>query len=57
MTRALVLSLALVLSGCNLAPDLQALSQDPSAVCITVTSLWFTTNINRNHGCDPSSAK
>lgn len=57
MTRAIVLALALALGGCNVAPDLSALAQDPNAICLTVTSVWFSTTVNRNHGCEPAAAK
>jgi len=45
---------ALCLAGC--APDLQALASDPNAICIKATSIWFTVDINRNHGCELAAA-
>lgn len=61
MTRVLALSLMpalmLALGGCNLAPDLTALANDPTAMCITITSVWVSTTVNRNHGCELSAGK
>jgi hypothetical protein len=44
------LLIALAASGC--APDLQALASDPTALCVKATSIWFTIDVNRNHGCE-----
>lgn len=44
------IALALLLAGC--APDLAQLASDPNAICIKATSIYFTVDVNRNHGCE-----
>lgn len=50
----IVVAGCLALGGC--APDtvnlINALSQDPNAVCVTVNSLYGSATYSRNHGCE-----
>lgn len=40
----------LLLGGCS--DDLKALANDPAAICVKVTTLWGSTTIDRNWGCE-----
>ena len=50
IARVLLLALPLLAGGC--APDLKALAEDKNAICIRVTYVYGSAEINRNHGCD-----
>lgn len=53
---ALLIGGAVILSGCaDLAPVIQAMAADQNQVCVRITSGWaaLSTEISRNHGCDP----
>jgi hypothetical protein len=49
-----MLTLPLLAGGC--APDLAALAQDKNALCVRVTWLYGSAEINRNHGCETMPA-
>jgi len=43
-------------AGCIPAPDLAALAADHNAICIRVTTPWGTSEVSRNHGCEPAAS-
>lgn len=58
--RAFMLAgLASGLAGC--APGavdiINALAKDPSAVCVTINSLYGSASYSRNHGCNASAVE
>ena len=56
-------SLLIVVAGClalgGCAPStidlVNALAQDPSAVCVTINSLYGSASYSRNHGCEANA--
>lgn len=55
MIRLLALGSLIGLSGCLSTPDLTALANDPSAICIRLTSIYGSVETSRNHGCELSA--
>ena len=47
------LALLVLLAGC--APDLKGLAEDKNAICLHMTSVWFSVDLNRNGGCSQTA--
>lgn len=53
-----MLALAAMLGGLGgCAPDLAALATDKNALCVRVVTIWATTVIDRNFGCEMPAGK
>ena len=61
MKPILAAGLAIALGGCSTmvmpsAEQMRALAGDPNAICLTITSIYASVNLDRNHGCPNNSS-
>ena len=52
--KRFLLALPILLGACSMSPSadvLKALASDPNAICVTITTPWGGSTLDRNHGC------